>query len=162
MSGRSAIVEPGDGELTIPPVLQPTTSIFSPSRSVLNVAYPNANHDTHFSFQNQSIDGVTPAQSSAFTAFAAGRWDIQLTHAFVFSGVIANTLRSVIELVDPDAGVIQISQFQHRGIGGIVVNNISLPVLFTRSGWYFNGRMDAGVAGDFGFSNCTIYARRIF
>lgn len=159
MSGRSAIVEPGDGEMTVPPVLQPVLDIFSPLVNLQNP--PLLSQDTWIDFNQHTAVGAQLVQVTNFTTLAAGRWDIQLIHAFNFIGSTSAGNSGSVSLNDPGSGVETITNFNFVNFNQNVIT-VFLPFLFTRPGWFFTHTTSPTVIGDMCTNTLTIYARRIF
>ena len=163
MSGRSAIVEEGDGEMTIPPVLQPVISIFSP---VLNLnIVPALAADTWFLSNVLQGTGVTAAQLTNFPTMPSGRWDLDVTLSMAMVGNTNINSTSALQLFDPVGGVQAIFQFGYLGaIGGPLAQSrtMTLPFLFSTGGWFLRHATSALIAGDSMLSQATVYARRIF
>lgn len=159
MSGRSATVEPGDGEMTVPPVLQPVLDIFSPIVNLMNP--PALVQDTWFDFALLTASGAQVAQVQNFATLAAGRWEITITHSFRFTGTSLPGNGGYISLNDPDAGAELISSFQFiTGMNGDRV--LELPILLTRPGWFLSQTLSATQIGDFSANSVSVHARRIF
>jgi len=159
MSGRSAIVEPGDGELTIPPVLQPVTEVFSP---LINLRIPPAlGEDTQMMFEAFVATGIAAQQRTDFPTFAAGRWNITFIRGFRFTGTANLSSAGSISLLDPDGLLRRIDDFRFSS-GFVATTNYTLPLLFTRPGWSITHILDATVAGDSVFDSICFYARRVF
>jgi len=159
MSGRSAIIDPGDGELTVPPVLQPVTDIFSPMLN-LNAA-PALAQDTWLFSSSINIVGVVGAQSFQFPTMPAGRWDFDIVHNFRFTGTTAIINASNITLADPASVSSEISRTSMI-TGAQTFSSYKRSMLFVKDGWRFTHAVDAGVAGDSANSFVSIYARRVF
>lgn len=163
MSGRSAIIEPGDGEMTVPPVLQPTLDIFSPLL-VPAGATAGPMDDTWMNAINTIISGVNAADfNQSFVTFAAGRWDIFINFHFTFTGTSNQNNDSGLDLVDDLGNVCAIINFPHFGSAiRSSDRSITLPFLFTRPGWFLRTRAGIMIALDTLNITCTVYARRIF
>lgn len=160
MSGRSAIVESGDGEMTIPPVMQPVLDIFSPLSNLSPVTGPV--QDSFMFDSRLTRTGAGVAQNESMPTLASGRWNCQIQHTSGMSGatVLANACNCY--LVDPDGGTYAMSRFNFLSWGSTRVTTFTIPLLTLRPGWFFQNALDATVAGDVAFSNVILYARRTF
>jgi len=159
MSGRSAIVEPGDGEMTVPPVMQPVLDIFSPVRNLLSI--PSPSNDSWIFSSTLLAVGAAGVQTQNFPTFAAGRWDIDISLIIRFVGTTTVNSSAAIILNDGQGNVMNVMDFKFFG-GGSPMLARTFPMLFINSGWFFSHSTDATVAGDFLASQASIYARRIF
>jgi len=165
MSGRSAIVEPGDGEMTVPPVLQPTLDIFSPllAPGVLTVGPAN---DTWMTGLDTVIAGVNAADFFRnYVTFKAGRWELNIDFQFLFHGSANYNNDSGFDLVDPLGNFAQLFSFTHASTAASPVTqyrHITLPFLFLTDGWFLRTRAGITIAGDNLTIKSNVYARRIF
>lgn len=160
MSGRSAIVEPGDGEMTVPPVLQPVLDIFSP---VANLS-PNTGpmQDTFMFDSRLTVIGLDVARTESFPTLAAGRWDVQIQHTSLLSVTTNLASANSVFIFDPDGGSYAVSRFNLSSGPNKNSVGITIPLLTTRNGWFFQNSRGATVALDECTSNVWFYARRIF
>ena len=160
MSGRSAIVETGDGELTIPPVLQPVTEIFSPIISLSIV--PPLSQDTWLSNINLSAIGATAAQTGALPTFASGRWDLDISFCCTFSGTSDFNKSASVLLSDPDGNNISIFNRPYSNAGPTFGQSLTMRLLFNRPGWYVSVSTSAILALESTNAFVSVYARRVF
>jgi len=160
MSGRSAIVEPGDGEITVPPVLQPVMEIFSPLPNVL--LPPSLSNDTYLISSIQSSVGLGAGGLVNFNTMKAGRWDFDITNQYVFSGTNNIAVTSALNLVDPDGNVAPLITFVNTTYLGVRSIQQPLRFLFPRDGFFFQQTFGATIAGDVSYILTNAYARRIF
>jgi len=164
MSGRSAIVEPGDGEMTVPPVMQPTLDIFSPllAPGVLTVGPAN---DTWINGLDTVIAGVNAADFFRnYVTFSAGRWDVEIDFEFGFVGTTNHNNDSGFDLVDPNTNFAQLFSFTHMSttVGVSRNRHYTVPFLFLNDGWFLRTRAGIMIAGDNLTIKSNVYARRIF
>ena len=154
-------MEPGDGEMTVPPVLTPVTEIFSPIENLLTV--PLLSQDTWLLNSVLQGAGVSAAQSANFPTFASGRWDLDLTMTIQFSGTSNINSQAQLGLNDPLVSTQNIfnAAMIAGGAGGLVFHQ-TLRMLFLVDGWRFVHSTPALVLGDVMFTAVTVYARRVF
>ena len=164
MSGRSAIVEDGDGEMTVPPVLMPVTEIFSPLLNLQSI--PLLSQDTWFSNSVLQGAGLTPVQSVNFPTFTKGRWDLDITFTMQFSGTINVNSSAAIAFFDPFVSVQNIISFAcivaAASGGSQLTASRTLRMLFVNDGWLINHSIPALVLGDVMYTSANVYARRVF
>ena len=161
MSGRSAIIEDGDGEMTVPPVLTPVTEIFSPLSNLL--AIPSPSQDTWLLNSFLGGQDVTGPQSANFPSFAKGRWDIEVTLTVQFEG--ARNINSQVSLGinDPFVSTQNVLSCGMVGVVGVqYFTTRLLRMLFITDGWLFVHSTPALVLGDKLTSAANVYARRVF
>ena len=164
MSGRSAIIEEGDGEMTVPPVLTPVTEIFSPLSTLQSV--PQLSQDTWFLNNVLQGAGATPLQSSNFPTFSKGRWDIDLTFTMQFSGTININSAASIGFLDPFGSTQNIISFAFLVAGASGGSQLTasktLRMLFVTDGWLINHSTPPLIVGDSMYTSANVYARRVF
>ena len=159
MSGRSAIVEDGDGEMTIPSVLQPVTEIFSPILNLLSV--PLLSNDTWFTNSVLQGSGITAVQTTPFPTFSSGRWSVEINFVVHFAGTSNINSQNLFSLVDPNGSVQNIFEIWNFNFNSLTCHG-KYEFLFNRDGWFFQHSTAALVLGDIVGSHASVYARRIF
>ena len=160
MSGRSAIVEEGDGEITVPPVLQPVLDIFSP---LANLSPNTGPMQDSFMFDSRlTVTGADVARTESFPTLAAGRWDVQIHHTCFLSVTSNLASANSVFLFDPDGGSYALSRFNLMVGLNKQISRLTVPLLLTRNGWFFQNSRGVTIAADESVSNVWFYARRIF
>ncbi len=160
MSGRSAITEPGDGVMTVPPVLQPVTEIFSPLNSVQIPESPSS--DTFLISGEQITNGASVVQQLNFSFFKAGRWDLHLFHTTTFLGTQNTASAFSVFLQHSGEGLVALSRYAF--ISTPAVRNFAqdFSFLFLDDNWRLFLQTDTTVALDAAVNFCSVYARRVF
>jgi len=161
MSGRSAIIEPGDGEMTVPPVLQPTLEIFSPLL-IPSGATSGPMADTWMTGLDALSVGPQVELYRNFVTFSAGRWDVEIDASFNHTGTTNALRKSGVDLVDNVGNVAAIFNSYHFNSVIEKSRHIRLPFLFLQNGWFLRTRTGINIAGDITALDVNVYARRIF
>jgi hypothetical protein len=148
-STRGAIVEPGDGELEVPPVVQPIIELSSPVDKVVTLAPSTAVQDSFFTAQVVNRIGVQAALTTVITTLSRGAWAFDLgAHAgFIGTSNLALGTFDELQLVDPDGAAQPIFHFP-RLTGQFMSWAHTLRVVFQRDGWNLNVTTGATVAAD--------------
>jgi hypothetical protein len=171
---RGAIVEPGDGELIISPLVQPVIELTSP----LDVLYANAavhpsasgggaagtQADDSFYIQNRSIQiGAVAGNSVILAIFAKGQWLFEINHVFQYSVAAQLDRRYGVFLADPALATAALLEAYTNGpLSGVLAHRRELRITFQRDNFalYHITSATAG-AGDNVSSAVMVNARRI-
>jgi hypothetical protein len=159
---KGAIIEPGDGELIVPPYIQPVIELSAPLDRVFSDAQtPGAlQDDSHIKTLAIARNGVNALTVTDGPTMTKGLWSFTASHTFMFSGTTDMTKRSYVALIDPDTNVGPLWQYTHitgfqRGA------SINFFAAFQRDGFFFRLQQDATIAADLFWLAASIFARRV-
>jgi hypothetical protein len=157
---RGAIIVPGDGELELPGVLQPTIELSSPIDKVVAAGF--VGEDSFIASQIFNTSGVQAAQSVIICTFQRGVWSLDLSCDGGFTGttnvLIASPFDSLV-LLDPDA--LPTALFVLPRISGAVLAWQGLyRFVFQRDGFQLQLNAQARVAADNFFLHANVNARK--
>lgn len=153
-------MEPGDGEMTIPPVLQPVTEIFSPIKTML--AVPPLMEDTWALTSIIAANGALANQTFLFPTFAKGRWDIDVSLTVQFSSGVSYPFSEIgLRLSDPSGNQQSMMAFAAYSFVSVSVVK-TLRMHFLESGWQFIHVSAATLVNEQLTSFASVYARRVF
>lgn len=163
---RGAIMEPGDGELIISPLVQPVMELTSPIDTVYGVASiaPSPLDDSAHKSERVAIVGASPGSVTTIFSFAKGMWaldiafDAQWNPAAASNAVGNNT---GVRLTDPGLNISSIFEIAHM-VGTQAVHQWG-KYLFTFQRDNFTLSLVAGATllGDILYAQCSCNARRI-
>ncbi len=154
-----AIMEPGDGEMLLPPVLQPVAVIGGPLSGIGTLSSGAMEQSVLKGHHNFSI-GVTAALSNDLVTLASGIWEINLNWRLHFSGTTDGTKTSRLLIADPD-GDVEGLMFGGFFSGVQLSDHLKFVISFDRSGWIFRLTRDALIAGDTADVSATIVALKL-
>ena len=147
---KGAIIERGDGELIVSPLIQPVIELVSPISRVFNV--PQAVPTSQFvddSIIKASLDSVVGASAGLVAdamVLAKGLWLIKIHASFGFFGTRNVARISSIYLGDPASNTAQLIPFVHHA--GVQAGEWQGLVMFDNDGWRLGQARDASVALD--------------
>jgi len=150
--------EPGDSEVSIPGVLQPSIELSSPIDKVL-VAATTQRNDSFFSTTELNILGVAVAGGTDIANFQRGLWVLELAYSGMFTGTTNSPLRDGVSINDPD-GVVAFFIRLPRVTGAQLAWTQRYSFVFQRDGFTITLRNDATVALDVLTQTASINARR--
>lgn len=157
-TGRGgAIVEEGDGELLLPPVLQPVGTIGGPlfSLATLSGGIEQSSIHTGQSF----VSGVAAAFLDSLT-LNSGIWLFDIRWRFHFTGTTDVNKDASVTLRDPDANTeeLMVSGFF---TGAQVHEHTQIILPLPSDGWRIDVRRDATIAGDVADLRATVLALKL-
>ena len=139
-------MEEGDGELLLPPVLQPVAVLAGPLFSMTGDA-TSAPGQSQIATANSFVSGVAVAHSTLSPFFKAGTWLLDVRWRWHFTGTTDVTKKMAIDLIDPD-GIFK-PLFRAGFFNGAQAHgSTQLTVSFIRDNWYMEASRDATIAGD--------------
>ena len=153
-----AIMEQGDGELLLPPVLQPVATIGSPLFGLAAVPVPlrQSNHN----WFHQLVSGVAGAVTDDTATLGAGIWDINLHWTWRFTGTNDITKQAQIVLVDPDGNIDEF--FAQAFITGAqVIGRRRFTLSLSRDNWIIRTTHAATIAGDVADLHVSILSNKL-
>jgi len=158
---KGAIVEPGDGNLLVPGVLQPSIELSAPVDKVFISPVVAQVEDSFMVYDTQTQVGATGGVNRNIVSFARGLWSFDVT----FSGMFSGTTNAAggddgIQIVDPDGAAILIFVLP-RITGAQQSAQVKMNVAFQRDGWKFAIVTFATVAADALRISSAINARRL-
>jgi len=122
-----AIVEAGDGELVVPPYIQPTLELSSPVNKIYTATAPavGVQSDSFFSDYRTFVAGVAAQQAVDLALLSKGAWALELFLSLQLSGSTAQNLadgtgQSGLFLLDPDGNISGLIVFNNMlaGVAG--------------------------------------------
>lgn len=163
---KGAIVEKGDGELIVSPLIQPVIDLVSPTARVFptpaatlgTVAAPW--EDSFTAFNHDVGQGVNAGGTTDLAIMARGMWRFWVMAGFAFVGTQAFTNFSGLAIVDPAGNEAALIEFPH-------VNNTWFHIArqfdfaFQADGFILRHRTGARVALDGFFSSVQVVAARL-
>jgi hypothetical protein len=159
---KGAIIEQGDGELLVSPLLQAVLELSSPLNVVFALGQiPSGNYDDSFyKADSVSVNGASALVGLTIAAMNRGPWVLEIQGVFVFTGTTNTARNSFIALVDPDANPAAIFQFPHIA-GAYQHFRTILHLTFQRDGFSLNLTRDITIAADFVYVQGSVNARRL-
>lgn len=106
-----AIVEPGDGDLQIPPVLQPLVEIPGPINSF--IAPSGTQRDSYAASQTRLVSGVAATTVFSLGVLGKGLWKLAINFQGAFIGTSNLTGSSQLRIVDPDSNLFALLAYPH-------------------------------------------------
>jgi hypothetical protein len=157
------IAEPGDGELVVPPVLQPVMDLSEPISVCFSngVAPPSPLQFSAVKSEVFARAGAGAAANTAVVTIGKGLWNIDINYAHGFTGTTnVATNASALELVDPANNAAELHQHFHI-TGQFFGYSYTLKLLADRDGWALRLSAGATVAGDALFMQVCCVLRKI-
>lgn len=108
---RGGVILEGDGEVTLPPVLQPTVFISSPFRTGLTPPSPARMSFIQSQFLNAT--GVDITTTASFTQLSPGLWRVQGIFVAAFTGTTDITAASGLSIQDTNANGMVVAELAH-------------------------------------------------
>jgi hypothetical protein len=158
---KGAIVEPGDGNLLVPAVLQPSIELSAPVDKVFISPVVAQVEDSFMVYDTQTQVGAVGGVNRNIVSFARGLWSFDLTFCGMFTGT-TNVAGGddCIQMVDPD-GAAMVFFLLPRITGAQQSAQVKMNVAFQRDGWKFAIVTFATVAADALRILSSINARRL-
>jgi len=158
---KGAIVEPGDGQLLVPAVLQPSIELSSPVDKVFISPVVQQQEDSFCVYDTQTQVGVAGGVQRNIVSMARGAWSFDITFSGMFSGT-TNTAGGDdgIQFDDPD-GAAMVLFVLPRISGAQQSAQVKMNVVFQRDGWKFVILTFATVAADNLRITTALNARRL-
>jgi hypothetical protein len=156
------IAEPGDGELALPPVLQPVCDLSEPI-SVCYTAGVVAPVPITFScIKNDLVVRGGAGAASVLTLLNLGRglWNVDINTAFGFIGTTATANDSGVQLIDPANNVAQLTHMFHFNAQHTHFS-FTLKLCADRDGYILALRCGTTVGADNIFISAAVVARKI-
>ena len=143
-----AILEEGDGELLVPPVLQSVATLAAPL-DTLNAAIPSPVSQSAIYGYRNSVSGVQAALVAADSPeLSSGIWRFVFAARAHFTGTSNAGSFAEVSLVDPDG--IEVRFFSMALINNAqATDSIDVVLSLAREGWIIRVNRSAMVAGDF-------------
>lgn len=152
-----AILE-NDGEVTLPPIIQPIALISSPLRS--NVSSTGVQRNSFFRQIELNAAGAASSLTASFPSLDSGVWDLNIIFTGAFTGTTDVAAQSGLLLQDP--ATITSSMFEMVHINGNTVSLVlSTTVSFADPGWVFIVSRVATVALDAVHISVSLLAKKI-
>jgi hypothetical protein len=142
-----AILEEGDGELLLPPILQPVATLAAPL-DTLNTAIPSPVSQSAIYGYRNSVAGIQAALVAADSpTLGSGIWRMVFAGRAHFTGASNANAFAEISLVDPDG--IEVRFFSMAMINNAqITDSIDVVLSLAREGWIIRVNRGAMVAGD--------------
>ena len=158
-TGRGgAIVEEGDGELLLPPVLQPVVVVGGPlfSLATLAAAIEQSSIGTGQSF----VSGVAALFTTDMLTLNSGIWMLDIRWRWHFTGTTDVNKDASITIVDPNANTeeLMVSGFL---TGAQAHEHTQIAIALPSDGWIFRARRDATIAADVADLRATMIAVKL-
>lgn len=117
---RGAIIEPGDGELIVSPLVQPVTELASPIVRCFPapIAQTQLFDDSYVQYASAFVNGAGAGTIIDFLIMSRGKWSFDLTFVSQFTGA-SNSSVSYLFLQDPAGNITRI--FQGASVNGTAV-----------------------------------------
>jgi len=153
-----AIVDPGDGELILPPILQPVIELPAP---LFTLRTPTGTINTPTIFQGVSAAaGVSAGFTTTLMTLATGIWHLDLYFRWMFTGTTNFGLVASLDLTDP--GAITRSLFYANFFTGTQISESrSLLLNLAEPGWVLSFGRNAQIAGDASEFFVSVSAQKI-
>jgi hypothetical protein len=160
-AARGAILEPGDAELQVPAILQPTIELSSPIDKVLTTIGTLASpaQDSFFASNVIQQTGAVVGFSNNIAFLDRGGWSIDLSFSAAFTGTTNVSKIVSLDIADPDsvgANIVVLPFFT----GAFLTWSHTLRFVFQRDGWLLRLSVSTTVAGDNVSAQCSINARK--
>lgn len=143
---RGSIMEPGDGELIVDPVLWNTGILGAPIHSL--VSDPAIVTSTHIDVAAIQASGVSGSQTAAVITLGAGIWHLQLSVTAIFTGTTDVNSESGCSLVDPSGNARALFSAPHVASASAKIYERSMFLVLPTNSWILRISHDATVAGD--------------
>jgi hypothetical protein len=166
---KGAIVEGGDSELIVTPVLQPIIELSSPIDRVFTAAQVGGTADDSILIEARSkLTGIQAAATADILTFSRGLWILELGGVFIFNSTTTqNSDSSYLAIVDLGGNICNLIEFPHQNIGAAgagvqwtLARRVQLN--FQRDGFILRFRQGAMVAaGDILAVTFSINALRL-
>jgi len=145
---KGAIVEPGDGKLIVPAILQASIELSSPVDKVLVSPVVTQQEDSFCVYDTQTQVGAAGGVARSIVSMGRGMWSFDIT----FSGMFTGTTNPAggddgIQFDDPD-GAAMVLFILPRITGAQQSAQLKMNVVFQRDGWKFVIATFATVAAD--------------
>jgi hypothetical protein len=147
---RGSIAEPGDGELSVPGILQPTIELSSPIDKVLSPIVGTAGNpqqDSFFMSQTTQATGAAGATNTTMCFLDRGAWSIDFAWIAAFIGTTNIAKNAIVNLVDSDSVALPLFSLPFL-TGQFVALAHTYRFVFQRDGWAITIAASATVAGD--------------
>jgi hypothetical protein len=147
---KGAILEPGDGELSLPGIIQPVIELPAPYEAIGSAASAIPRDDTFtLNLSRQQIGVNAGGQTVGAITAGAGLWRWRGQALMQFSGTVNNASAPFLGIIDPDSNT--------ATWAAMFLNVQPLNLLWTfdyvfnfiRPGWTIFINFPATVAGDF-------------
>lgn len=143
---HGSIMEPGDGELIVDPVLLNTGILGAPIHSL--VSDPARVTSTHIDVAAIQGTGATAAQNATVITLGAGIWYLQLSFTAFFTGTTDVNSQDSLLLVDPAGNSRALFQAPHGASAFSKIFERSMWVVLPTDDWLLRISHDAIIAGD--------------
>jgi len=162
---RGAIVEEGDGELIVSPLVQPILELAGPvSRVTINQLVGAAGVPWADSFLVNFREGITGASAQNATVIIntllRGLWKFELRCTFQFTGTTNAPNSTRLVLIDNGARNLPLIDFGHI-TGAQMCHEFQTIVMLQDDGFQLQYIRDAVIAGDNTFVSVTLNARKM-
>ena len=159
-----AIIEPGDGELIFPGIIQQTVEIGDPLSRVYSSAQalPLGGNQTEQSFFKNAFISVTGVGGGSGITFAfpgKGIWRFDWTLCHAFFGTNNAGVKSTFQMSDPDGNASDIAAFPNVIGTSQITGSFTLSLDRVNFGFALN--TSATIAADGLFINAHVYGKRI-
>jgi hypothetical protein len=164
---RGAIIEAGDGELIVTPVMQPVLELTSPLNKVFPNTVPTANgtlqEDSVFVEGRNQINGVQALTTTQIALFARGAWILEAKLVMqALLGATQNADFGGLLLADPDGNTVDLLTAAFGPVNFYLTAVRVIHVTFQRDNFALFHRQPAMAnAGDFLFLNTSCNCRRV-
>jgi hypothetical protein len=155
---RGAIVEPGDGELVIPGVLQPLAQLPSPVARMLGSGLTF--NDSFFTSFTNAVLGAQAGATNVLCNLSKGLWSIRWYYDAMFLGTTSVIAASQLNFLDHVGSNSPIKVLRHFN-GRQIADNGELTILMQDDGWHLDSVLGATIAGDSLTTDIAIYGARL-
>lgn len=153
-----AIMEEGDAELLLPPVLQPVVTIGGPLSSMGGAV--GTVQQSAIANGASFVSGVAGAFTSDMITLGSGIWLLDLRLRWYFTGTTDVTKSASVTFIDPDANTQEL--LGGGFFSGIQANeHTQFTIAFDRAGWLVRLRRDPTIAGDIAELRATLLAFKL-
>ena len=156
------ILEAGDAELLISPVIQPAIEVPAPTDKVYGTGTlaPSPLSDSGFKSEAISQIGAQAAVNTLIFNFLKGIWRLTCTASVMFTGTTASSAYMGLNLVDPDSVAANLMAWPQ--ITGLQQSNrLDVTIVFQRDNFQVRLACGATVAGDILSLDGQCFARRL-
>jgi len=152
-----AILE-NDGELTLPPLIQPIAEIGNPFSAVSAVAL---NDRSYFDFVSSSIAGAGAGADINSNQFAAGTWHFNIQFFGHFEGT--NSLGAFVtyRIIDPGGLAARLFDFHHVSSLQTLSGTREFIISTNVDGFFFRVNLGTTVALDVASASMCIYGNKL-